>query len=75
MRHDKPFPTGTVGDLIRAQRMETGLTREQLAQATGIPVYWIGRWERDRSFPNQVEWIRLGKILKLPEDIKKSPLL
>jgi DNA-binding transcriptional regulator YiaG len=65
LRHEKHFPTGTPGDLIRARREEAGLTREQLSRATGIPIHWLGRWERDRSFPNQAEWISLGKILKL----------
>jgi hypothetical protein len=65
LRHEKHFPTGTLGDLIRTRRIEAGLTREQLSEATGIPIYWLGRWERDRSFPNQTEWIKLGKTLKL----------
>jgi ribosome-binding protein aMBF1 (putative translation factor) len=65
-RHEKHFPTGTLGDLIRVRRKEAGLTREQLSKAAGIPIYWLGRWERDRSLPNQAEWVRLEKILKFP---------
>jgi DNA-binding transcriptional regulator YiaG len=65
-QHKKPFPTGTLGDLIRAQRIKAGLTQRQLSTASGIPRYWLGRWERDRSFPNQAELIMLGKVLKLP---------
>jgi DNA-binding transcriptional regulator YiaG len=68
-QYKKPFPTGTVGDLIRARREEAGLTRRQLSAATGIPLYWLGRWERDRSFPNEMEWIKLGKVLKLPANL------
>ena len=64
--HEKPFPTGTLGDLIRAQRREAGLSRKQLSIATGIPLYWLGRWELDRAFPNAVEWANLNKILRLP---------
>jgi transcriptional regulator with XRE-family HTH domain len=64
--HEKPFSPGTPGDLIRARRTEAGLTRRQLSAATGIPLYWLGRWERDRSFPNQMEWIKLNKVLRLP---------
>jgi transcriptional regulator with XRE-family HTH domain len=64
--HGKPFPTGTLGDVIRAQRIEAGLTQKQLATASGVPRYWLGRWERDRALPNQAQWVSLGKVLKLP---------
>jgi len=64
LRHDKPFPTGTIGDRIRAQRTSAGMTREQLSQVTGIPVYWLGRWERDRSIPNRKQLSILSAILR-----------
>jgi DNA-binding transcriptional regulator YiaG len=69
-QHKKPFPTGTLGDLIRAQRIEAGLTQRQLATATGVPRYWLGRWERNRSFPNNAEWFNLSKVLRLPTRLK-----
>jgi hypothetical protein len=50
LRHDRPTPTGTPGDLIRVRRKEAALTWEQLSKTTGIPIYWLGRWERDRRF-------------------------
>jgi transcriptional regulator with XRE-family HTH domain len=63
--HGKPFPTGTLGDKIRAARTDARLTRHQLSAATGLPLYWLGRWERDRALPNQAQWSSLGKVLKL----------
>jgi transcriptional regulator with XRE-family HTH domain len=75
-RHEKPFPTGTLGDLIRTRRQEAGLTREQLSQATGIPIYCLGRWERDRSTPSHTDWIKLtGILLELPDISKFSAQL
>jgi DNA-binding transcriptional regulator YiaG len=65
LRHEKSFPTGTAGDLIRARRIATGLTREQLSKATGIPLHWLGRWERDRALPSETEWQVLSSVLPL----------
>ena len=64
--HGMHFPTGTLGDVIRARRTEARLTRRQLFAATDIPLYWLGRWERNRALPNQVQWTSLGKVLRLP---------
>jgi transcriptional regulator with XRE-family HTH domain len=49
-----------------ARRKEAGLTREILSKTTGIPLHWLGRWERDRSIPSPTEWNKLGEILRLP---------
>ena len=62
LRHEKPNPTGTIGDAIRAARLKAGLTREQLSAATGLPLYWLGRWERDRAIPTEAAWQILSKI-------------
>jgi hypothetical protein len=32
LRHEKPFPTGTLGDLLQARRKQAGMTREQLSK-------------------------------------------
>jgi DNA-binding transcriptional regulator YiaG len=58
LRHDKPFPAviKTIGDLLMARRKEASLTRQKLSETTGIPLHWLGRWERDRSFPSSAEW-------------------
>jgi len=64
--HRKPNPTGTIGDSIRTARKQAGLNRGELAQATGIPVHWLGPWERDEIVPAQEEWARLSSFLGLP---------
>ena len=66
LRHEKLNPTGTLGDAIRAARLQAGLTREQLSEATGVPKHWLGRWERDRSIPSEDQWLKLSKILTIP---------
>ena len=65
LRHEKLNPTGTLGDVIRAARLQAGLTREQLSEATGIPKHWLGRWERNRSLPSEDQWQALKTILRL----------
>ena len=61
--------TGTVGDSIRAARKQAGMTQEQLAQATGISRYWLGRWERDRAMPTDAEWLVLATVLQLDSSL------
>jgi hypothetical protein len=53
LKHEKPNPTGMVGEAIGLAREQAGLTREQLSKASDVPGHWLGRRERDRSFPNQ----------------------
>jgi ribosome-binding protein aMBF1 (putative translation factor) len=65
-RRRKTIPTGTLGDAIRAARRQAGLTRQELAQATGTPLHWLGFWERDQIIPAQEEWPRLASFLGLP---------
>jgi hypothetical protein len=67
LRHEKPFPTviKTIGDLLMARRKEAGMTREKLSITTDIQLYWLGRWERDRSLPPATMWNKLSKILRL----------
>ncbi|MGH7975237.1 MAG: helix-turn-helix domain-containing protein [Limisphaerales bacterium] len=59
------MPTGTTGDLIRTRRQKASLTREQLSRTTGVPVHWLGRWERDRLLPTRTGWEELSKVLTL----------
>jgi ribosome-binding protein aMBF1 (putative translation factor) len=67
LRHDKPFPAiiKTVGDFLMARRKEAGLTREILSKTTGIPLHWLGRWERDRAMPSMAEWSKLSEFIRL----------
>jgi DNA-binding transcriptional regulator YiaG len=64
--HGKLNPASTLGDAIRAARHKANMTRQQLSVVTGIQIYWLGRWERDRLIPNELQWMKLGKILTLP---------
>jgi hypothetical protein len=55
LRHEKPFPASikAVGGLLTARRKEAGITREILSKTAGIPLHWLGRWERDAPFHHQ----------------------
>jgi DNA-binding transcriptional regulator YiaG len=70
LRHEKYFPTGTLGDLIRARRKEAGLTRGIFSKTTGISLRRLGRWERDRAMPSPAEWSKLGEVLRLPVQLE-----
>lgn len=63
-RGEKTNYSGSAGEQIRTARMQAGLTRDQLSKLSGIPTFWLGRWERNRSIPNQIQWQQIAK--KLP---------
>jgi len=65
LRYKKHNPAGTAGDIIRLARKQAKLTREQLAAISGLPVYWIGRWERSRAIPNLRQLETIKKVLSL----------
>jgi DNA-binding transcriptional regulator YiaG len=71
-RYEKPNPASTLGDAIRAARQKAGLTREQFSKMVGVPVYWLGRWERNRSHPSKMQWRGLAEALHLewPQKLK-----
>jgi ribosome-binding protein aMBF1 (putative translation factor) len=67
-RRCKPVSAGnmTFGQRLVEYRKERGFTQKEVAEKTGIPRKWLGRWERGRAMPNEVEWQTLAKVLKLP---------
>ncbi len=48
----------------RTSRLQAGLTRDQLAEATSLPLYWLGHWERGRAIPTETELQKLVEICK-----------
>jgi len=68
----KAFPTTvkTLGDHIKAKRVEKGLTQRLLAGMLGIGRALLQRWERDRQLPDQEDWQKLVKILELGAELK-----
>jgi DNA-binding transcriptional regulator YiaG len=63
----KAFPTTvkTLGDHMKAKRVEKGLTQRQLAQLLDIGRGLLQRWERDRQAPDREEWKKLVDTLEL----------
>jgi ribosome-binding protein aMBF1 (putative translation factor) len=70
----KAFPTtlNTLGDHIKAKRVEKGLTQRQLAQMLGIGRALLQRWECDCQVPNQKDWHTLVDFLGLDTGSKPS---
>ena len=64
-RHEKPNSNGTLGDVIRAARLAAGYTREQFSKISGIPIYWLGRWERDRAVSSKSNWETVKRFLRI----------
>ncbi len=50
---------------IIAGRLQAGLTQRQLAKVAGLPRKALGRFERGRAMPNEVEWNTITRALSL----------
>lgn len=45
--------------------MKAGLTQNESAKASGLPRYWLGRWERSRATPSKMDLEKLRSFFKL----------
>lgn len=53
-----------IGKLIRALRLEAGLTQEQLAAQLGVTHSSVGRWENGRSKPSPLAMQKVDGMLQ-----------
>ena len=53
-----------VGQLIRAIRVETGLTQEQFAAELGVTYPTINRWENGHTKPSPLAMQKILKMLR-----------
>lgn len=53
---------------LKRTRKNKNLTQEQLAEAVGLGVRTIGRYEQGSSFPNRRVLHELAKVLKVNAD-------
>lgn len=53
-----------IAKLIRALRLETGLTQEQFAAQLGVTHSSVGRWENGRSKPSPLAMQKVEGILQ-----------
>lgn len=53
---------------LKAARKSAGMTQEQAADASGIPVGTIRRWEQGRHEPDIESIIRLAKVYGVTTD-------
>jgi len=51
---DHPGPGDTLSGVIRCLRQHLGMTQEELAQALGITVGTVSRWEKGRFRPSRL---------------------
>ncbi len=59
----------SMGELIKKQRIEKGLSQSNLAEQIGITRQSISKWETNTSRPDYENLISLCEILDLPIDI------
>ena len=55
-------PPPDAGHIVRAIRLQIGLTEEELAHALGISFSTVNRWETGRMKPSRLAWMALGKL-------------
>jgi transcriptional regulator with XRE-family HTH domain len=53
----------TVGQRIRRNRLERGLTQEQLARLLNVSAVTVSRWERDKFIPEDSNPLHLAREL------------
>lgn len=53
----------TFAERLRGLRDKTGLTQEQLAKASGIPIWTVRNYEQGRREPNWMGAIQLARAL------------
>jgi transcriptional regulator with XRE-family HTH domain len=60
---DKSGPLAEIGSAIAQARLEKGLTREQLRQAAGISLEYVGKIERNARTPQPAKLVAIAQAL------------
>ena len=55
-------PPPNAGHIVRAIRLEIGLTEEGLAHALGISFSTVSRWENGHMKPSRLAWEALAQL-------------
>ena len=55
-------PPPEAGRIVRAIRLEIGLTEEGLAHALGISLSTVSRWENGHRKPSRLAWQALAQL-------------
>ena len=58
----------SLGEKIREQRKQAGLSQEQLADILGVSRQSISKWESDIAYPETDKLIELGKLFDCSMD-------
>ena len=57
-----------LGESIRKLRKEAGFTQEQLAEALGVSVSAVHKWESGKARPTAEKQARLSEVLDIPPE-------
>lgn len=63
------------GREVRGRRLELGMSQSRVAEAVGVPIVQIGRWERGEDIPNSAQASALAQALDLDPDTAGTWLL
>lgn len=61
-RKPKPPMSPRVGQVLRVQREELGLTQEALGKKIGLSKYSINKYEQGITLPSGIQLIRMAKV-------------
>ena len=59
---------GTIGEVIRAKRVERGWSQEKLADKIMVTYSTVSNWESGNSFPNSLFLIAMAKVFECSTD-------
>jgi transcriptional regulator with XRE-family HTH domain len=54
---------------LRARRLELGISAVRVADALGVRLTEVGRWERGEVLPDPMRWRLLARMLHLDEEV------
>lgn len=58
----------TIGELLKAARLQSGMTQEKVAEAIGVSRQSISNWENDKTYPDVINIIALSDLYQVSLD-------
>lgn len=58
----------TIGEAIKKERIDKGLSRSELSFEARIPIQTIYQWETDRAYPSIINLILVADVLGVTLD-------
>ncbi len=73
VREEKAKAARTLGEVLKAHRVECKMTQEFVAEAIGVSRQAVSKWESGAADPSTTNLIALAKLFKLsPEELLRE---